>query len=109
MWKYFIPGCVGRCLALDLRAPLAAAGNLGILIFFEFHPFGTGLENPGFRTAWDITGQKFQGLGLKLKAFRLTVRDLHRHLCNKNIRVVGAPYFKCLSLFLDLRIKGAFQ
>ena len=30
--------------------------------------FWIGLEKQGFRTAWDITGQKFQGLELKLKA-----------------------------------------
>ena len=40
--------------------------NLEIL---EFCPFGIGLETPGFWTAWDITGQKWQGFGLTLKAF----------------------------------------
>ena len=28
------------------------------------------------RKSWDTTGQKFQGLGLRLKAFILTFRDL---------------------------------
>ena len=46
--------------------------------------FGIGLGNQGFRSAWDITGQQFQGVGLKSKAFILTVRDLASHLCRKN-------------------------
>ena len=53
--KYFIPGCVGRGLDLDLRirpAP-AASGNPG------FGPLGIEFEKQGFRTAWLITGQKF--------------------------------------------------
>ena len=33
----------------------------------ELCPFGIGLEKPGVRTPWDMTGQKFQGLELKLK------------------------------------------
>ena len=52
------------------------SGNLDIL---EFCLFGIGLQKPGFRTAWNIIGQKFQGLGLKLKAFILTFLDLDRH------------------------------
>ena len=57
--KYFIPGCVGRGLDLDLRirpaaAPAAAAsGNPGL------GPLGIEVEKQGFRTAWLITGQKF--------------------------------------------------
>ena len=79
--KYFIPGCVGRGLDLDLRicpSPSPASKNLG------FSSFGIGLEQQGFRTAWDITGQKFQGVGLKLKAFILIVRDLASRVCQKN-------------------------
>ena len=55
---YFIPGCVGRGLDLDLRvrpaaAPAtAASGNLGIC------PLGIEVEKQGVRTAWLITGQK---------------------------------------------------
>ena len=52
-----------------------ASGNLG------FSPFGIGFEKQGFRMAWDITSQKFQGVGLKLKAFILTFRDPSSHLC----------------------------
>ena len=72
--KYFTPGYVlGRGLDLDLRirpAPQAAAsGDLG------FCPLGIEVEKHGFRTAWLITGQKFQGVGLKSKAFVLTFRE----------------------------------
>lgn len=87
--KYFIRGCVGRGLDLDLTvcpsppSPSPASGNLG------FSPFGIGLEKHGFETAQDITGQTFQGVGLKLKAVvLLTFRDLGRHLCQK-MRVAG--------------------
>ena len=34
------------------------------------------VEKQGFPTAWDIIDQKFQGLGLKLKAVILTFQDL---------------------------------
>ena len=59
--KYFIPGCVGRGLDLDLRvrpgapAPAvpAARGDL------EFCPSGVEVEKLGFRRAWLITSQKF--------------------------------------------------
>ena len=80
--KYFVPGCVGRGLDLDLRArPTPAPAASGNLEIWEVCPLGIGLEKPGVR---DITGQKFQGRGLKLKAFILTGRDLDRHLCQKN-------------------------
>ena len=83
--KYFIPGCVGRGLDLDLRvrpaAPAPASGNLGIC------PLGIEVEKQGFRTAWHTTGQIFQGVGLKLTAFILTFRDPYSPLCKKNMRV----------------------
>ena len=88
--KYFIPGCVGRGRDLDFRVRPAAAeaaeaaaasGNPGIC------PLGIEVEKPGFRTAWLITGQKIQGLGLKLTAVILTFRDPHSHLCQKNVRM----------------------
>ena len=44
---------------------------------------GIELEKQGFGTPWDVTGQMFQGLGLKLKAFILTVRDPASHLYQK--------------------------
>ena len=66
--KYFIPGCIGRGLDLDLRVGSAAPGDLG------FCHLGIKVEKQSFQTAL-ITGQKFQGAGLKLKAFILTVRD----------------------------------
>ena len=53
------------------------SGNLG------FCPLGIEVEKQGFRTAWLITGQKFQGLGLKFTAFILTFRDPSSHLCQK--------------------------
>ena len=67
--KYFIPGCVGRGLDLDLRIrPTAAAppsGDLGSC------PLGRSKKDD-LRTAWLMTGQKFQAVGLKLTAFILT-------------------------------------
>ena len=48
-----------------------------------------GLKNQVLGTAWDITGQKLQGVGPKLKAVRLTFRDLASHLCQNNLRVAG--------------------
>ena len=88
MRKYFIPGCVGRALDLDLRvcpssSPPAASGDL------VFCPLGIEVEKLGFRTAWLITGQKFQEAGLKLQAFILTFRDLSSHLCQIIKRVAG--------------------
>ena len=80
MRKYFIPGCVGRGLDLDLRvrpAP-AASGDQGIC------SLGIEVKKHGFRTAWLITGQKFQGAGMKLKAFILTFRDPSSHECQTN-------------------------
>ena len=90
MRKYFIPGCVGRGLDLDLRVrPAAAAsGNLGIC------PLGIEVEKQGFRTAWLITGQTFQGDGLKLKAFILILRDISSRLCQKNVRVAESGDLK---------------
>ena len=70
MRKYFIPGCFGRGLDPDLRvrpAAPAASGNLGIC------PHEIEVEEQGFRTVWLITGQKCQGVGLKLKALILFV------------------------------------
>ena len=69
----------GRDLRVCPAAPApAASGNLG------FCPLGIEVEKHGFRTAWLITGQKFQGVGLKLTAFILTFRDPSSHLCQKN-------------------------
>ena len=50
--------------------------------------FGIKFEKQGFRTLWYqyMTGQKFQGLGLKLKAFILAFRDLDG-LMSRNMRV----------------------
>ena len=63
------------------QAAPAASGNLG------FCPFRVEVKKHGFQTAWLITGQKFQEVGLKLKAFILTSRDPSSHLCQKNMRV----------------------
>ena len=49
----------------------------------RFCPLGIEVEKQGFRTACLITGQKFQGVGLKLTAFILTFRDPSSHLCQK--------------------------
>ena len=69
-------GALGEGSSWDLRvcpAPAvpAASGNLG------FCPLGIEVEKQGFRTAskpWLITGQKIQGVGLKLTAFILAFR-----------------------------------
>ena len=73
---YVAMDCSWEGLDLDLRVrpptPQHANANLRI-------------EFPRFRDqALDIRGQKFQGLGLNLKAFILTVRDLASHLCQMN-------------------------
>ena len=47
------------CLPSLSPLPQLASGSLGFL------PFGIRLARQGFRTTWDITGQKFQGVGLK--------------------------------------------
>ena len=98
MRKYSILGCVGRGLVLNLRVCPSwsppASGNL------EF-PFGIEVEKQGFRTAWNITGQKFQGVGLILEAFILTFPDLASH-CQKIMRVAGQGDLECESFFPDL-------
>ena len=62
--------------------------NLGIC------PLGMEVGKPGFRTAWLITGQKFQGVGLKLTAFILTFRDPSAHLSQKIMRVAEIEILK---------------
>ena len=84
--KYFIPGCIGRGLDLDLRVlpqatQAAASGNL------EVCPLGIEVEKRVFQTLWLITGQKFQGVGLKLTVFLLTFRDPSSHSCQKVMKV----------------------
>lgn len=54
-----------------------AVAGWGIL-----HPWNQS-KNRGFRMPWDVIGKQFQGLGLKLKAFGLTLRYSARHLCQK--------------------------
>ena len=77
-------GALGEGSGWDLRVCPAAtvpapAGNLG------FFPLGVEIEKQGFRTAWLVTSQKCQGVGLKLTAFIVTFRDPSSHLCQKNI------------------------
>ena len=89
-------GALGEGSGWDLRVcPAAPAGNLG------FCPLGIEVEKQGFRTAWFITGQKFQGVGLKLTAFILTVRDPSSHLWQKNMRMAesGDLDFGSCSIF----------
>ena len=85
-------GALERGLDLDLSvhpAVPAPSGNVGIWplgIEVEkqgFANLGLRSKKQGFRTAWLITGQKFQGVGLKLTAFILTFRDPSSHLCQK--------------------------
>ena len=77
-------GCPAAPVAV-LQAP-ASSRNLEIL---EFCPFGIRLEKRRGSTAWDMTGQKFQGLGLKLKPLILTFQDLEFHICQVIMRVAG--------------------
>ena len=67
------------------------SGNLGIgkSRNLGFYPLGIEVEKQGFRTAWRITGQKFQELRLKVKAFIVTVGDLSSLLCQIIMRVAG--------------------
>ena len=93
-------GALGEGSGRDLRvcpaAPApAASGNLGFCLL------GIEVEKQGFRTAWLITGQEFQGVGLKLKAFILTVRDLAFHLCQKIMRAPGQGDLRCESFVLS--------
>ena len=89
--KYFIPGCFGRGLDLDLRvrpatpAP-AASGNPGIWKSWSCAALGSGSKKQQLGT---ITGQTLQRLELKLKAFVLPSRDLDQHLCQKMMEVAG--------------------
>ena len=82
---YLIPGCVGRGVRLGSVSLSGAGGVWKSRIL----PLGIEVEKQGFRTAWLITGQKFQEVGLKLKAFILTFRDLSSHLCQIIKRVAG--------------------
>ena len=66
----------------------------------RFCPLGIEVEKQGFRTACLRTGQKFQGLGLKLTAVILTFRDLASHLCQKIMRMVSR-HFQNLILLRD--------
>ena len=50
-------------------------------------PPGNEVEKQGFRKAWLVTGQKFQGLGLKLTAVILTFRDLASHLWQNSMKI----------------------
>ena len=45
-----------------------------------------------------ITGQRFQEVVLKLKAFILNFRDLASHVCQKNMRVAGYGDLECESV-----------
>ena len=47
-------------------------------------PFGIGVEEEGFQTVLDTRGQKFQGLGLKMKPPIRVFRDLDGHLFQNN-------------------------
>ena len=59
--EVFDLGCVGRGLDRDLKVrPAAAAG------IYDFAPLGLRLKNMVFERLAPITGQKFQGVGLRL-------------------------------------------
>ena len=77
--KYFIPGCAGRDLDLDLRVR-RRHWRRRRLEMREFGPFGIEDKKKGFQPVRDGRVQKFQGLGLKLQAFVLTLPDVDCHL-----------------------------
>ena len=81
--KYFIPRCVRRGTDLDLRVCPAAGGGAGGVWKCGILPLVVEVEKYGFRTAWLLTGQQFQGVGLKLTAFKITFRDPSSHLYQK--------------------------
>ena len=108
----------GLDLGLRVRppspSPQPASGNLGC------SPFWIRLEKQSFRTAWDIWGQKFRGVGLKLKAFILTFWDLliAYHVCHKKtwewlVRAIwsggvfpGSRIFSKHIILLDFQRRG---
>jgi len=53
----------------------------------RFGPFRIEAEKHGFRTVWLMTGQKFQGVGLKLTALIFTFRDPSSHLSQTIMRI----------------------
>ena len=67
----------------------SSSGAAGIGKSRTLSPLGLRLKNEqhGCRTAWLITGQKFKGVGLKLKTFILAFRDGSSHLCQTIMRV----------------------
>ena len=56
--------------------------------------------------SWNITGQEFQGFGMKLKVFALTFRDLAQHVCQKNIRMASG-YLSNIQDFWNLNMWGS--
>ena len=67
---------------LDLDRRICSRRRRRRLEIWEF-PFWIGLRKQGFRLAWDITGQKSQGVGLKLKAVILFFQGLPCYLCQE--------------------------
>ena len=65
----------------------AFALGIGPARLARFCPLGIEVEKQGFGTPCLITGQKFQGVGLKLTVFILTFRDPFSRLCQKSMRV----------------------
>ena len=102
------------CLVQAASATAAAAATattpllLAVAVAASgFCPFGIEFEKQGFRMPWDIRGHKFQELGLKLKAFILTFRDLDRNVCQK-IGKWRVGVFEMCEFCLDLIMVGMF-
>ena len=70
-------------------------GKMGISKSKGFCPLGIEFEKHGFRTAWLITGHKFQGVGLKLKVFILTFGDPYAHLRQTIMRMAVGTVWEC--------------
>ena len=88
---FIIPQCAPAVLAHPQQSLPSAYHSvprqLSPARLARFCTLGIHVKKQGFQTAWLITGQKFQGLGLKLTAVILTFRDLASHLCHKIIRM----------------------
>ena len=75
----------------------------------RFCPRGIEVERHGFQTAWLITGQTNQGLGLNLMAVILTFRDLSSHLCQTMMRMARWRDLKIWMFFFQNHCLREFE
>ena len=93
--KYFIPGCVGRGLDLDLRvcpsSSPPSSGNLGCC------PFGIEVKKQGFRTAWDI----IPGNRSKVSRSWADIESFHTNFSRSS--------FSCMSKIMGMAGQGDLE